>query len=136
VDSLHLPRPNPFIPEEFDILSPLSSFEPPSATPSPPTRVLHTPSVDVWHKLDCSYRQPRAYIILEFASPLVQRDPGAAELLVRYVEHALQESTYDALVAGLGWSVGTSNNGLTLRYVCVVSCLLGGGADVLFSDLS
>jgi len=116
VDSLHLPRPNPFIAEDFDVLSPLSSYEPPSATPSPPTRVLLTPSVEVWHKIDRSYRQPRAYIVLEFASPTVQRDPGAAELLVRYVEHALQESTYDAIVAGLGWSVGTSNNGLTLRY--------------------
>ena len=141
IDSLHLPRSNPFIAEEFDILSPLSSFEPPSATPSPPQRVLQTSSVEVWHKLDCSYGQPRAYIILDFASPLVQRDPGAAELLVRYVEHALQESTYDALVAGLGWSISTSSNGLALRYVffyanpsCGSNVFRLDGGGVLFTD--
>ncbi len=114
VDNLHLPRPNPFIAEEFDILAP--RFEPPSATPSPPEQALVTPVLEVWHKLDLSYKQPRAYIILDFLTPLVQRDPATAELLVRYVEHALAESTYDALVAGLGWSISTSSQGLSLRF--------------------
>lgn len=45
-------------------------------------------------------QQPRAHIILDFSTPLVQRDPATAELLVRYIDHALAESTYDALTAG------------------------------------
>ena len=98
VESLHLPRPNPFIPEDFEILGQI--FEPPSATPSPPECTMTTNVLELWYKLDQSFKQPRAHIILDFSTPLVQRDPASAELLVRYIDHALAESTYDALTAG------------------------------------
>ena len=116
VENLHLPRPNPFIAEEFDILAREEEFEPPSANATPPERALETPVLELWHKLDKSFKQPRAYIILDFASPLIVRDPAVAELLTRYINHALAEATYDAVVAGLNWSISTSHQGLSLRF--------------------
>jgi secreted Zn-dependent insulinase-like peptidase len=45
-------------------------------------------------------QQPRATIRLDLLTPVVSREPALAELLVRYVDHALAESTYDATLAG------------------------------------
>jgi secreted Zn-dependent insulinase-like peptidase len=117
VDSLHLPRPNHFIPEEFDLIH-SGATVPPSATPEPPERALATDEheLELWYKLDKSFKQPRAYIIVDFCTPLVQRDPAAAELLTRYFDHALAEQTYDASVAGLSWSIFTTAQGLSLRF--------------------
>ncbi len=70
VDSLHLPRPNPFIPEDFDLIH-AGAAVPPSATPEPPERALATEELELWYKLDKSFMQPRAYIIVDFCTPLV-----------------------------------------------------------------
>lgn len=100
-------------------------MEPPSATPRPPTLARSSPFLQLWYKQDQSFKvgallvdpppcpsidvrrvcgvyaqQPRACIVLDLLTPLVQRDPTLAELLVRYIDHALAESTYDATLAG------------------------------------
>lgn len=45
-------------------------------------------------------QQPRAIIVAEVITPVVQRDPTLADMLVRYLDHALAESTYDGSIAG------------------------------------
>jgi hypothetical protein len=47
--------------------------------------------VQLFYKLDKSFKQPRASIHLELRTPLVHRDPVVAEMLVRYTDHALED---------------------------------------------
>lgn len=57
MDSLRLPRPNPYIPEEFDLIH-TGETVPPSATPEAPERVLVNAGkeLELWYKLDCSFK--------------------------------------------------------------------------------
>lgn len=53
-DGLHLPRPNPFICEDFEVLA--KEFEPPSAVPSPPTLSRASSFLQLWYKQDRSFK--------------------------------------------------------------------------------
>ena len=69
----------------------------PAAFPAPPTMLVDVPGLRLWHKLDATFRLPRAAAYLRLASPALYETPRAgagAHLLVKLLENALCETAY------------------------------------------
>merc|ERR1719198_1776661 len=100
---LHLPNPNPFIPED------LSLRELPADPPSLP---MHLPGVspvtNIFHRQDNIFKQPKADIRFQIFSPFIMQDIATyvkVDLWCGAVQEALQDYAYDAEVAGVGYSL-------------------------------
>jgi len=94
---LHLPTPNPFIPEDLS-LRPL-----PASPPTLPVRVETDKLGCVFHRQDDAFKQPKAQVTFLIRAPFVNRDAESfmkAELWCRAVTEALSEYAYDAEIAG------------------------------------
>ncbi|CAN8074625.1 unnamed protein product [Agarophyton chilense] len=112
---LYLRGSNPFIPSEFDLLGePLPDGE---RDRSGPKLVHSTEQMDVYHKLDRSFKRPKACIVI------LVRTPGSYEsplqivliyLLAFLVEDALMEFSYPAHRAGFEYEVDQQMNGLQI----------------------
>ncbi|CAM9761849.1 unnamed protein product [Ascophyllum nodosum] len=73
----------------------------------------------LWHRLDTSFRQPRAYSQIVLGTPVV-REQGAqasvhAGIMADILSTVLAQRTYDASLAGLGWKVGPHPCGYVLQ---------------------
>ncbi|KAI9058078.1 LuxS/MPP-like metallohydrolase [Trametes sanguinea] len=109
---LHLPAPNPFIPEDLSV-DKVEVAEPLKY----PTLVKRTEKSQLWHKKDDQFWVPKAHVRIDIKSPLAYVTPRHAmmsRLLVDLVEDALAEVTYDADLAGLFYSVTNQIEGLTI----------------------
>lgn len=106
---LHLPRPNPFIPRQFDLIQ-----EAPAAAPSP----LHgSDLVRVWHHPDTSFQVPKAALYLHFQLAESYVTPGTAvmtQLITKLLNDYLSELSYPAELAGLGYSLRPTVSGIIL----------------------
>ncbi|KAI0819462.1 LuxS/MPP-like metallohydrolase [Trametes gibbosa] len=109
---LHLPAPNPFIPEDLSVDRVM--------LPEPlkyPLLVKCTGLSQLWHKKDDQFWVPKAQVRVDIKSPLAYTTPRHAmltRLLVNVVEDALAEVTYDADLAGVSYSVMNQIEGLTV----------------------
>ncbi|KAI8985011.1 LuxS/MPP-like metallohydrolase [Trametes punicea] len=109
---LHLPAPNPFIPDNLYV-DKGEACEP----PKDPTLVSGSDKSQLWHKKDDQFWVPKAHVRLDIKSPLsyaTARHAMLTRLLVDLVEDALAELTYDASLAGLSYSVVNQIEGLTV----------------------
>ncbi|KAH9855602.1 LuxS/MPP-like metallohydrolase [Lenzites betulinus] len=109
---LHLPAPNPFIPEDLSV-DRVQISEPATY----PLLVKRTELSQLWHKKDDQFWVPKAQIRINIKSPLAYTTPRHAmlsRLLVNLVEDALAEVTYAADLAGLSYSVTNQIEGLTV----------------------
>jgi len=102
---LHLPKPNPFIPED------LSLRELPAEPPKLPVALdAAVPPVScIFHRQDDVFRQPKAHVVFHIFSPYATQDAEnflKVELWCRAVEEALNEYAYDATVAGVSYALG------------------------------
>lgn len=71
----------------------------------------------IWHKQDDEYFLPKCSTKLLFQNPLVQYDPLHSALSDMYIEvlcDHLQEVSYSATLAGLGYSFSCASNGIQL----------------------
>lgn len=108
VAGLHLPAPNPFIPEALALTE--------EATRTPSLAVTR-PGTELWLAPDTEFRVPRAnqtfFLGLEggLSTP---RDLALAQLYARLVNDALNPYGYPAMLAGLGYSFSTSTAGFRL----------------------
>ncbi|MEE4277618.1 MAG: insulinase family protein [Halieaceae bacterium] len=109
---LALPEPNPFIAENVELL-PLAEDN-----PAKPQLAVDDDRVKVWHRQASDFRVPKGALYLSFRSPIVGATPqqwASASLYTRVVTDALNEYTYPALLAGVGFSYYRHNQGLGLR---------------------
>jgi insulysin len=110
---LHLPKPNPFIPEDL-------SLKPSPAEPQKlPVLIkgLEPPVASLFHRQDDTFKQPKAQVSFTIYTPFMTqsaRNYTLTDLWCRCVEEALQEFAYDAEVAGVGYSLSTGSGSLRL----------------------
>jgi len=112
VQGLHLPKPNPFIPED------LSLRELPEKQPALPVRLdVNEKVAAVFHRQDDVFRQPKAHVTFLIRAPFMSKDAESmmkAELWCRAVEEDLSEYSYDADIAGARYSLGLAAGGISL----------------------
>lgn len=111
-DTFRLPAPNPFIADDLALL--------PLATDNPeiPDIRLYSPRKRIWYRQAEQFRVPKGMLYVNFRSPLVSASPeqvASASLYTRMVTDALNEYTYPALLAGLGFDFYRHTQGISLR---------------------
>lgn len=106
-----LPKPNNFIPRNFDLQQLLSETDHPEVI----EETIHS---KVWFKQDKEFLMPKSLINLKLSTPLASTDPICYNLTVLFLnlfEDSLMEYTYDAHVAGLTWYLTHSiKTGITI----------------------
>eukprot|EP00434_Breviolum_minutum_P006888 symbB.v1.2.006079.t1/scaffold332.1/size322744/14 len=112
---LHLPPPNPFIPEDLSLKTAPSDNQvvPQLVTFKEPD----VQAVSIFHRQDDLFQQPKAQVTFYIYSPYFQRDAASylkTTLWSQCVEEALQEYAYDAQIAGVGYSLQLSGGSLKL----------------------
>ena len=106
---LNLPAANPFLPENLSLLEP---------DDAPIDLAVDQPGLQLWLDTDVSFTTPRANIAIELAVPggLVSlRDASMARLFTRLVNDELTQSTYPALLAGLGYNLSRTASGFAIN---------------------
>jgi len=106
---LALPQPNPYLPENLEILA---------DHPGPPVRVVDRPGLTLWQDRDTAFRTPRANLYLSLGIPDgigSATDLAFAELYRALVEDALGAEIYPAYLAGLNYNLAVDAYGLELR---------------------
>lgn len=116
--TLHVPAPNAFVPNELLVRDPEWVLPPlpPGAAPLPAPSLLHT-SPALWYKHDDTFSAPRGCLMLRFVagnSRPTPRDALVAKLWARMLADALTETAYDAHLAGIEATQGSNANGLSL----------------------
>ena len=109
VADLRLPDPNPFLPDDLDLLS---------ADDSGLVPAIERPGFTLWADTDVEYGTPRAnlYLTLAVAGGLESpQDRAYAQLYRMLVQDALNEFVYPAYLAGMGYSVTVSDPGFDVR---------------------
>lgn len=127
---LSLPPPNEFIPRDFSLrcddglseagVAAAAAASPPSAAePLEPPRVVYdTPLGRCWHKTDRTFRVPRANTYFLFMTPHASDSPAralASDVYVRLLLESLNEFTYQATLAGLGFHFSALRCGVELQ---------------------
>lgn len=106
---LGLPAPNPFLPDSTDVLQNDSQG---------PVQLIAKPGLELWHDLDTEFRIPRANLLLSLGVKdglSTPRDIVMAQLTQALANDALNDYTYPAFLAGLGYSLDTSARGIEVR---------------------
>ncbi|WP_297797037.1 insulinase family protein [uncultured Marinobacter sp.] len=115
---LRLPEPNPFIPENLDMVS--------GPDMDKPVKLANQRGLSVWYARDTQFGTPKANVYVSIRTPLAQasaRGKVLTELLVDAVNTNLNAWAYPAQLAGLDYSVYSHLRGVTIR--------VGGYSDKL-----
>merc|ERR1719375_2694355 len=126
---LHLPKPNPFIPED------LSLRELPADPPALPSRLPKelAPIASIFHRQDDVFRQPKAHVMFYIRSPYITQDADKCmktELWCRAVQEDLNVLSYDAEIAGVRYSLGLASGAMSL-FVAGFNDKLGALLDTI-----
>ncbi|MYA15503.1 MAG: hypothetical protein F4Z28_01390 [Gammaproteobacteria bacterium] len=105
-----LPDPNPYLPEDLDLIAAPDS-------PEAPVRLRTGNAVEAWHAPDTEFGTPRARVSLTMrpAEPFDADDVVLATLHAELAEDAMNAHAYPARLAGLGYGLGVQWNGFRLR---------------------
>lgn len=109
VAALHLPEANPFIPTDFDVHA--------EAAQPVPTRLVDEPGFDVWYYPEHEFQRPKARVVGQLYQQSLNTSATsqiAAQLYVRAVNENLSTYSYPAYIAGLGYSLNVTPQGLQL----------------------
>nr|WP_233132627.1 insulinase family protein [Paraferrimonas haliotis] len=110
-NDMSLPPKNPFIVESCQVRHQQSNE-------INPVLVGEGPGFRLWHKKDNTFNVPKGHLFLALDSEHATKTPKHAALTRLYVEMLLdyvQEYTYPAEVAGLGFNIYPHQGGLTLH---------------------
>ena len=110
-DTLALPEPNPFVPEDLALIDPRTAGE-------RPARIVQRPGFDLWHHADVEFGQPRTSFYFAVRSPIANDSPRHAvlsTLLARMANDALNEFAYPAALAGQSHALYRHRRGITAR---------------------
>ncbi|WP_036232765.1 insulinase family protein [Marinobacterium litorale] len=109
---LYVRGPNPFIAHDLSLVAK------PEAADSVPAKVWHADSAELWYLQDTSFEQPRANVRLALLSQSANADARASvmsQLYARMVSDRLNETLYDASLAGMSANLYAHLQGLSLR---------------------
>lgn len=109
-ENLALPKPNPFIPTNFDIQKYEGGGE-------FPTIIYDDPLIRIWWKQDNEFLKPKACINIDMFSPLAYSDPiscNMTHMFVGLIKDQLNEFLYDAELAGLKFAVSNTTYGISV----------------------
>ena len=110
------PLPNPFVPTDFTIKA--KGRTPPKSQDVAPVVLRDVDGQRVHFLQDATFRRPRGNAFFLFRSPLLYSSPQAsvvAQLFQTIIADVLQDSTYQASLAGLGAALGAEYNGLFVQ---------------------
>ncbi|CAM9553710.1 unnamed protein product [Scytosiphon promiscuus] len=122
IPSLKLPGPNPFVPRDLSVIKPKGRVVKPGDKIEAPSVVVVFPGTAGWkarHKLDDIYAQPKVVCYFEIVSPVAYESPrtvAALKLFELSLDEKLNEYTYDARMAGLGYSLDFTTRGVRLSF--------------------
>lgn len=108
--AMHLPEPNPFIPDDL-------GMRPQPDLPAP-TRLPSKDNLQAWYMQDTSFGAPRGNFYLSIRSPSANASPREAvltELFVQLADDQLNEYVYPAALAGLNYRIYKHLRGFTVR---------------------
>lgn len=112
-EDLALPKPNTFIPENFDVPGKDQAGQ---ITPlKQPQMLINSQMTRLWHKKDDRFWLPKANVFMLLRSPLIDATPSNAvksRIFVELVKDALTEYSYDAELAGLGYNIESQADGI------------------------
>ncbi|KAJ3192026.1 Insulinase (Peptidase M16) [Irineochytrium annulatum] len=115
------PEPNPYIPREFIVHTPPATEGDATANAArpftPPTVILETPTIRLWHKLDDVHGVPRTSVRFMIRTPHAYASPRCSVLTRLYVDLVcddLNEDAYEAEMAGLAYGLDTLAEGFEL----------------------
>ncbi|HEY5701548.1 MAG TPA: insulinase family protein, partial [Gammaproteobacteria bacterium] len=109
--ALAIPEPNVFIPDDLAI-------KPLRIDTGVPVKLSSSPGVELWHQQDQTFATPRADFYVSVRSPVANDKPindAYSRLYVAMVNDQLNEFSYPADLAGLGYSLYRHIRGLTIR---------------------
>ncbi|XP_037087796.1 nardilysin-like [Pollicipes pollicipes] len=110
--SFYVPEVNPFVARSFELVA----EDVPHC--SHPRAVIRRPDGELFHRRDCKFNLPRAYICIRLCSDLpVQSALNAAmlDLMDNMLTHHLTETLYPATAARLNYRLESSERGYTIR---------------------
>lgn len=109
-DQLALPEPNPFLPENLELVA--------GETMEHPEIIASDDLLTTWYARDTRFDTPKANVFLSLRSPVARdtaRDAVLSKLLVDAIKTNLNAWAYPARLAGLDYSLYAHLRGLTLR---------------------
>ena len=115
VKQLHLPATNIFIPSSIALLDSTDGV----GSSEQPVRLRNQPHQQIWFQQDTDFAVPRANIYLRLKSPLAATSPKYAamnHLLVAIIKDTLNEQSYPASLAGLGFSLDANSRGVDINF--------------------
>ena len=106
---LKLPGPNPYIPENLDLV-----LEP--QPPTKPVPLATETAIEIWHAPDTEFLSPTARVDLQLyaAEPFTSDDVVLATLHAKLVRDAMNSRSYAARLAGLTYSVRAKWTGMRI----------------------
>ncbi|CAF1145140.1 unnamed protein product [Adineta steineri] len=113
IPELHLPKPNEFIPTDFQLFS----KEKHSARPQLPIKIKENEFCRLFYGEDTFYRLPKAYLYFELRNPLGSADPLHCNMNALYVElvvDSLTEIVYPAQLGELQYALSAIKYGINL----------------------
>lgn len=117
-EALHLPAPNPFVPENLTMV--------PGKTMDKPEWLGNNDGMAIWFARDTRFDTPKANVFLSLRTPAVRasaRSNVLTGLLVDSINNNLNAWAYSARLAGLDYSIYPHLRGITVR--------VGGYSDKL-----
>ncbi len=109
--ALAIPKPNPFIPDNLDMLATADG-------PSIPVSVLEQPGLALFQQQDMSFGLPKANFFFNLRLPIANDSPRHSvltQLYVNLVNDQLNEYAYPAALAGLGFQLYSHMRGISVR---------------------
>ncbi len=109
----------------------------------PPARLANDQSLNIWHYRDQTFGSPIGVFDIRVTTPVVESCRGIAqlELYLALVQDSLTEATYQAGLAGLGYSlyqwdggVGVTLTGYTDRQTVLLKTILGALIEPTWSE--
>lgn len=107
---LHLPKPNPFIPQHIGIL--------PHSQATNPTPLPAENGIQLWHLQDTAFNNPQSSIFINLRSDLVKQSAHNQVMLdawISLLNDHLNSFSYPALLAGQEYSLYGHMRGLGIR---------------------
>ena len=108
--ALSLPKANPFIPNNL-------SLKESNSSQTHPVLIKEAHNITVWHQLDTQFKAPRSSLYLALHSKQANQSPKQAllsALLTGMINKQLNSYAYPANLAGLNYSIYTTERGLTI----------------------
>lgn len=129
-----IPRPNPFMPEDFSLKNAIVELaERPEAIAEPPTLVQDEPRCRVFFKADRAFASPEASVRIFLWMPAdgVDEDAVPSRLWLLCLTDRLTEYFYDAAFGGLNFDISNVVEGLAIDFAGYSDKLISLVQDVL-----